>query len=124
MARTLEPPVRSARLIPSQGRKSAMAVIRRRSDRRRSPACVSCDTTTRSREVGALVADALEYAHRRGVLHRDVKPSNLLLDAMGNVWVTDFGLARLEKAADPSHSRELLNWDASLHGTRAISGNV
>jgi serine/threonine protein kinase len=46
--------------------------------------------------IGVQVAEALEYAHKQGVLHRDVKPSNLLLDTRGTVWVTDFGVAKVE----------------------------
>jgi hypothetical protein len=40
-------------------------------------------------------AEALAYAHAHGVVHHDVKPSNLLLDVQGTVWVTDFGLAKV-----------------------------
>jgi serine/threonine protein kinase len=45
--------------------------------------------------IGAQVAQALHYAHQQGVLHRDVKPANLLLDGKGAVWITDFGLAKV-----------------------------
>ncbi len=48
----------------------------------------------RAAAIGADVASALEFAHRRQVIHRDVKPGNVLIDASGRVKVTDFGIAR------------------------------
>jgi serine/threonine protein kinase/Flp pilus assembly protein TadD len=46
-------------------------------------------------EWGVQAGEALEHAHSLGVVHRDVKPANLLVDGQGRLWLTDFGLARV-----------------------------
>lgn len=53
----------------------------------------------RIRQVITQVGDALNYAHARGLIHRDVKPSNVLIDEGGNCLLTDFGLARMVEAS-------------------------
>ncbi len=50
--------------------------------------------------LGIQAAQGLEHAHQLGVIHRDIKPANLLLDKAGNLWITDFGLARLRSHAE------------------------
>lgn len=50
--------------------------------------------------IGVQAANALHYAHQQGVLHRDIKPGNLMLDNTGRAWLMDFGLAKLLDEAD------------------------
>ena len=51
-------------------------------------------TSRKAAEMCVKIADALEHAHQAGVIHRDVKPGNILLDASGSPSITDFGLAK------------------------------
>jgi serine/threonine protein kinase len=63
-------------------------------------------------EIGAAVAEALAYVHAQGLIHRDVKPANVLISNAGRVFLADFGIARLVNAAHITQAGDVLGTPA------------
>jgi serine/threonine-protein kinase len=78
----------------------------------------------RAAEIAASVAEALEFAHRAGVVHRDVKPGNVMLTADGGVKVMDFGIARAISADTVTQTATVLGTAAYLSPEQASGERV
>jgi len=73
----------------------------------------------------AKVARTVHYAHEHGILHRDIKPGNILLDANGEPHLTDFGLARLvEPGSTVTGSMEIMGTPSYMAPEQAVGNNA
>jgi serine/threonine protein kinase len=72
----------------------------------------------------AEVADALEHAHQEGVIHRDMKPSNLLLSSSGRLSINDFGLARMLEQPGMTMTGEFVGTPAYMSPEQITAGRT
>lgn len=73
---------------------------------------------------GQQISDALSYAHESGILHRDIKPGNVLLDENGRVWIVDFGLARIQQDASVTMTGDILGTLRYMAPEQALAKRV
>jgi tetratricopeptide (TPR) repeat protein len=74
--------------------------------------------------LGIQAAEALDHAHQLGIVHRDVKPANLLVDDAGRLWVTDFGLAQLQSDARLTVTGDLVGTLRYMSPEQALARRV
>jgi serine/threonine protein kinase len=74
--------------------------------------------------LGVQAGEALEHAHTKGIIHRDIKPANLLVDVSGNLWITDFGLARMLSEAGLTMTGDLLGTLRYMSPEQALAKRV
>src|SRR3712207_767371 len=75
-------------------------------------------------EVALQTAEALRAAHNRGIIHRDIKPRNILITDSGDVKVTDFGIARAADATTTSHLGDILGTAKYMSPEQAMGERV
>jgi tRNA A-37 threonylcarbamoyl transferase component Bud32 len=68
--------------------------------------------------------DALEFAHEAGVVHRDVKPANVMLDAQRRIKLTDFGVARVQDGAQQSQAGTMVGTPAFMSPEQISGGKI
>src|SRR5262245_30905056 len=79
----------------------------------------------RAVELIVKVARTVHYAHEHGILHRDIKPGNILLDQKGEPHLTDFGLARLvESESSVTHTLDVLGTPSYMAPEQAVGNNA
>ncbi len=81
-------------------------------------------TLGRIYDITSQVGDALDYAHSRDVIHRDIKPHNILIDERGNCWLADFGISKILAASSGLTSKGIIGTPEYMSPEQGIGKRV